>query len=393
MARRRVDKPSFLKALRHELGEVETVNRNDIARVCVKNNQDFPFWFVNPLKYRDGRGIYSVKRLEKDLNTTTMQHENRTSAVALQAPMRGSSPIFSDSLVPKRAKGYVPFGHHQFVKTIIGSGKFYAVYITGLSGNGKTFMVEQVCAELEREMIRANITIETDEDDLLGGFRLVDGHTEWQDGPAVIAAERGAVLLLDECDLGSNKLLCLQPVLEGRPFYLKKVNRWVTPKAGFTIAATANTKGKGSEDGRYIGTNVMNDAFLERFAVTMEQEYPDRKIEIKILNKVLEMNNTPDEDFVEKLTHWADINRKMFNEGQFQEVISTRRLVHICNAFSMFKDRLVAVQMCLARFDKDTQASLVSHYNKVDSNTMEMPEEEEAIVDVVDQLSKKKIQF
>jgi MoxR-like ATPase len=241
------------------------------------------------------------------------------------------------------------------------------MYITGLSGNGKTMMIEQVCAAEKREMVRVNITIETDEDDLLGGFRLVDGRTVWQNGPVIVAMERGAVLLLDEVDLGSNKMMCLQPVLEGKSIYLKKINKVITPAAGFNIIATANTKGKGSDDGRFIGTNVMNEAFLERFSITMEQEYPSAKTEEKILTNVLAASGVIDGDFVKKLVSWADIVRKSFYEGAVSEIISTRRLVHICEAYAIFnQNREKAIQLCLNRFDLDTKASFLDLYKKLD---------------------------
>ena len=228
-------------------------------------------------------------------------------------------------------------------------------------------MVEQVCASEKREMVRVNVTIETDEDDLIGGFRLVDGRTVWQNGPVVVAMERGAVLLLDEVDLGSNKLMCLQPVLEGKPIYLKKINKVITPMPGFNIIATANTKGKGSDDGRFIGTNVMNEAFLERFSITMEQEYPSAKTEQKILMNVLEASGIQDEDFTSKLVSWADIIRKSFYEGAVSEIISTRRLVHICEAYAIFgQNRKKAIQLCLNRFDVDTKNSFMDFYEKLD---------------------------
>jgi MoxR-like ATPase len=261
----------------------------------------------------------------------------------------------------------VPFGNFTDVRQIINSRKFYPMYVTGLSGNGKTMMIEQVCAVEKREMIRVNVTIETDEDDLLGGFRLVDGRTVWQNGPVIVAMERGAVLLIDEVDLGSNKLMCLQPVLEGKPVYLKKINKVITPMPGFNIVATANTKGKGSDDGRFIGTNIMNEAFLERFSITMEQEYPSIKTEEKILSNVLGASGIEDKDFVSKLVQWADVIRKSFYEGAVSEIISTRRLVHICEAFIIFgQKREKAIQLCLNRFDIDTKNSFLDLYKKLD---------------------------
>jgi MoxR-like ATPase len=278
--------------------------------------------------------------------------------------------------VPDKAKGYVPFGHFPDVRMIIKSGKFYPTYITGLSGNGKTMMIEQIAAQEKRELVRANITKETDEDDLIGGFRLIDGKTVWQNGPVIVAMERGAILLLDEVDLGDAKLMCLQPVLEGKPIYLKKINRVVTPAPGFNILATANTKGKGSDDGRFIGTNVMNEAFLERFSITFEQEYPPLKTEAKILNNVLGASGIEDQDFADKLVNWADMIRKAFYDGAVSDIISTRRLVHICEAYAIFgRDREKAIKLCLNRFDVDTKGGFWDLYAKLDETVAPKPTE------------------
>ena len=244
---------------------------------------------------------------------------------------------------------------------------FYPVFVTGLSGNGKTLMIEQIHAELKKELIRVNITIETDEDDLLGGFRLVNGETKFVPGPVIDAMERGCTLLLDECDLGSNKLMCLQPVLEGKGVYLKKVNKWVTPKQGFNVMATANTKGKGSEDGRFIGTNVLNEAFLERFAITIEQPYADKKVESKIVIGSMNKYGKVDEKFAENLVTWAEVIRKTFYEGGVDEIISTRRLDHVVKAYSIFKDKVKAIDLCVARFDDDTKESFLNLYSKIDA--------------------------
>ena len=266
------------------------------------------------------------------------------------------------NLVPSKDANYVPFGNFTDVKKIIQSGIFYPTFITGLSGNGKTFSVEQACAQLNRELIRVNITIETDEDDLIGGFRLVNGETVWHNGPVIEALERGAVLLLDEVDLASNKILCLQSVLEGKGVYLKKINRYVRAAKGFTVVATANTKGKGSDDGRFIGTNVLNEAFLERFPITLEQTYPTAAIEQKIL-----LNEGCDQQFVENLVKWANAIRKTFFDGGVDEIITTRRLVHIVQANSIFNDRIKAVTSCINRFDEDTKMSFIDLYTKVDA--------------------------
>ena len=268
--------------------------------------------------------------------------------------------------VPEKDPNYVPFGNSSSLKKIISSRLFYPVFITGLSGNGKTLGVEQTCAALGRELIRVNITIETDEDDLIGGFRLVNGDTVWHNGPVIEALNRGAVLLLDEIDLASNKILCLQSILEGKGVFLKKTGTYVKPAAGFTVIATANTKGKGSDDGRFVGTNVLNEAFLERFPVTFEQDYPSASIETKILSNV-----GSDLQFAENLVKWAGVIRKTFFDGGVDEVITTRRLVHIVQAYKIFGDRLTAITNCVNRFDEDTKQSFLDLYTKVDAGENE----------------------
>jgi midasin (ATPase involved in ribosome maturation) len=397
----------FFNAALSDLGNVDVVTRQQILDVCENHDLKSPAWFTNNPEYRAGRGKYSLKLAMRDSNfknsklvvkpaPATKVVESADSDVdtvesvqmagAAVIPMNSTiASITSDavSLVPSRASGYVPFGHYNDVRKIIGSTRFYPMYITGLSGNGKTMMVEQVCAIEKRECIRVNITIETDEDDLLGGFRLIDGRTVWQNGPVINAMERGAVLLLDEVDLGSNKLMCLQPVLEGKAVFLKKINKLITPAKGFTIVATANTKGKGSEDGRFIGTNVMNEAFLERFSITLEQEYPAARVETKILKNVLSSVNVEDADFVKKLVNWAEIVRKTFLEGGISEIISTRRLVHICEAYGIFNDKSKAIALCLNRFDPDTKRSFMELYDKLDdSNVPVEPSASEAAKEV-----------
>ena len=277
---------------------------------------------------------------------------------AYEAPSANSSANY----IPEKDDSYVPFGNFNSVRKVISSRKFYPIFITGLSGNGKTMSVEQACAAAKRELIRVNITIETDEDDLIGGFRLVDGDTVWHNGPVLEALERGAVLLLDEIDLASNKILCLQSVLEGKGVFLKKIGRYVNPSNGFTVIATANTKGKGSEDGRFVGTNILNEAFLERFPVTFEQDYPSATIETKIL-----LNAGCDQEFADNLVKWAGIIRKTFFDGGVDEVITTRRLVHIVQAYDIFGNRLDAITKCVNRFDDDTKQSFLDLYTKVDA--------------------------
>ena len=275
------------------------------------------------------------------------------------------------NLIPDKDDTFVSFGNFTDVKKVVQSGIFYPVFITGLSGNGKTFSIEQSCAQLKRELIRVNITIETDSDDLLGGFRLVNGETVWHNGPVVEAMERGAILLLDEIDLASNKIMCLQSILEGKGVFLKKIGKHVLPKAGFNVIATANTKGKGSDDGRFIGTNVLNEAFLERFPITFEQEYPTVSVETKILTKVAESLKIPmigeHTDFIKHLCTWSEIIRKTFNDGGIDEVISTRRLVHIIKAYSIFGKKDKAIKVCLNRFDDETKSTFVELYDKIDA--------------------------
>ena len=274
-----------------------------------------------------------------------------------------ATPVIKQSLVPSKDANYVPFGNYADVKKIIQSKIFYPAFITGMSGNGKTFGVEQACAALGRELIRVNITVETDEDDLIGGFRLVNGSTVWHNGPVIEALERGAILLLDEIDLASNKILCLQSILEGNGIFLKKIGRFVRPAKGFNIFATANTKGKGSDDGRFIGTNVLNEAFLERFPVTFEQSYPSVKTEEKILNLLCD-----DKEFCKRLVDWGDIIRKTFYDGGVEEIISTRRLVHIVNAYKIWKNKEKAIQVCVNRFDDETKQAFLDLYDKVDAD-------------------------
>ena len=312
--------------------------------------------------YKSGRGKW---------NLTVQERLEQT----LAAP--AAMPAVEQNLVPSKDPNYVPFGNYSDIKKILQSRIFYPTFITGLSGNGKTFSVEQACAVLNRELIRVNITIETDEDDLIGGFRLVNGETVWHNGPVVEALERGAVLLLDEVDLASNKILCLQSILEGKGVFLKKTGRYVQPKEGFNVIATANTKGKGSDDGRFIGTNVLNEAFLERFALTFEQEYPTPATESKILKMVAMSLAVADHDFCENLANWADIIRKTFRDGGVDEVISTRRLVHIMRAFAIWGDRMKAIKVCVNRFDDETKQSFIELYDKIDAG-VDLNQEEES---------------
>ena len=295
--------------------------------------------------------------------------------------------IEMQNLVPSEFEGFVPWGHFATIKKIVQSGMFYPVFVTGLSGNGKTLMVEQIHAKLKKELIRVNITIETDEDDLLGGFRLINGETKFVPGPVIDAMERGCTLLLDECDLGSNKLLALQPVLEGKGIYLKKVNKWVTPKKGFNVMATANTKGKGSEDGRFIGTNILNEAFLERFAITIEQPYATATTEKKIVLGSMKKYDKVDKEFADNLVTWADVIRKTFFEGGVDELISTRRLDHIVKAYAIFDDKMKSIELCVARFDEDTKESFMDLYTKIDAGVDPLAEPTEIEQDDADRSS------
>ena len=307
---------------------------------------------------------FSVGRGKWNLEVTTRAVENIEKSFSAPAVQ----PVVQQNLVPLKDDTFVKFGSFNDVRNIIKSKQFYPTFVTGLSGNGKTFGVEQACAQLNRELIRVNITIETDEDDLIGGFRLIDGNTVWHNGPVVEALERGAVLLLDEVDLASNKILCLQPILEGKGIFLKKIGRFVQPTAGFNVVATANTKGKGSDDGRFIGTNVLNEAFLERFPVTFEQDYPAPSIEKKILGGVAANLGITDTDFIARLVDWGDIIRKTFYDGGIEEIISTRRLVHIVRAFSIFGDKMKSIQVCVNRFDDETKQAFLELYDKVDAD-------------------------
>ena len=341
------------------------VNFVDELRDEFGNNIDASHVKKFATKYAVGYATVSRKlkqfQVKKGTWNLTIQEGREILTKALSAP--SVIPSVEQNLIPEVVNTFVPFGNFNDVKKIIQSGIFYPAFITGLSGNGKTFSVEQACAKANRELIRVNISIETDEDDLIGGFRLVDGNTVWHNGPVVEALERGAVLLLDEIDLASNKILCLQSILEGKGVFLKKIGKYVKPAKGFTVVATANTKGKGSEDGRFVGTNVLNEAFLERFPVTFEQNYPHPATELKILEALC-----TDKEFCKRLTDWADIIRKTFFDGGIDEVISTRRLVHIVKAYEIFGNRAKAITTCISRFDEETKEAFQQLYDKVDAD-------------------------
>ena len=374
-------KKRFVDLASVKYGEGAVMTREEVKAFVKEADLGWVSWFVRA-PYRVGTGkfklpvngdmITPVKPKKLKLPVMKKIEVDEESVVAYHNP--------PENLIPEKDPLYVPFGNFNDVYTIIKSGRYYPAFITGLSGNGKTFMVEQACAKAKREYFRVNITVETDEDDLLGHYALIDGNTVWQDGPVVKAMERGAILLLDEIDLASSKIMCLQPVLEGKGVFLKKVNRFVSPSVGFNVLATANTKGKGSEDGRFIGTNILNEAFLERFPITVEQEYPSMSVERKILDKVFaSLDITEYGDFAEKLVTWADIIRKTFYEGGIDEIIATRRLVHIVNAYAIFGDRKKAIEMCIARFDDDTKTSFLDLYSKCDSEVVVTEESTETV--------------
>ena len=366
---------AFVQAARESLGEsTNLVDRADILSVVEESGMSYPQWLVKGDTLKKSRGLFHLPNDRGEIgevmtvqNTSGPVPSEIRSAVIQMAPSAISVMEEEDSYVPEKFEGYVPWGNFNILKEVLKSRIFYPMFITGLSGNGKTLMVKEICARLKREYVRANITVETDEDDLIGGFRLLNGETVWHDGPVVTAMKRGALLLLDEIDLASNKIMCLQPVLEGSSIYLKKIGKWVHPAAGFNVIATANTKGQGSDDGRFIGTNVMNESFLERFPVTIEQSYPTNKIEEKILVNELAKQDKVEGEFVGNLVKWADVIRKTFYEGGVDEIISTRRLVHIVNAFSIFDDKLKAISMCISRFDTETKESFLDLYSKVDA--------------------------
>jgi len=336
----------------------------DVRGYCASHGVSYPTVTRRLEEYKVGRGKWNLEVTQETVEE--LEHTYQAPAVM---------PASEQNLIPQKDDTFVKFGNFSDVKKIIQSRIFYPTFITGLSGNGKTLTVEQACSQLGRELIRVNITVETDEDDLIGGFRLVGGETVWHNGPVIEALQRGAVLLLDEIDLASNKILCLQSILEGKGVFLKKIGKWVAPTEGFQVFATANTKGKGSEDGRFIGTNVLNEAFLERFPVTFEQEYPSPAIEAKILGKTCD-----DDQFTTKLVDWADIIRKTFYDGGIAEIISTRRLVHIVKAYKIFGDKAKAIQVCINRFDDETKQAFLELYDKVDAD-FQMPEFKQFAID------------
>jgi len=381
------NKKQLVEALFAEYGKTE-LTRSEINSYIDDNGLKNPGWLKSD-KYKIGRGVYTLPVDGNDVSPVVKEVKQKSKVETAESvdTVNKAAMIISSltgNIVPTKDDVFVPWGHFKDIKSIVSSKQFYPIFITGLSGNGKTMNVQQACAQSKRECIRVNITIETDEDDLLGGYRLQDGQTVWQNGPVIEAMERGALLLLDEIDLASNKIMCLQPILEGNGVFLKKINKFVQPANGFNVIATANTKGQGSDDGKFIGTNVLNEAFLERFPITVEQSYPTNKIENKILDNVMsdkKLTRKQDEKFATDLVNWADIIRKTFYEGGVDEIISTRRLVHIVEAFSIFKNKMKAIEMCTNRFDLDTKTSFLDLYTKIDGGedvaTWGQPEVEE----------------
>jgi len=375
---------------------LKTYGKDELTKNELKAaNKEFgyayaPQWLTKNKHYKIGRGLFKLPNIDdkvvdkKEVVSKPKVVEEKDNKVSEAAYIVSS---LTGDIVPKKESTFVSFGNQPDLKSIIKSGMFYPVFITGLSGNGKTLGVTQACAENRRELIRVNVTIETDEDDLLGGYRLREGQTVWQNGPVIEAMERGAMLLLDEIDLASNKIMCLQPILEGSGIFVKKINKYIKPLKGFNVIATANTKGQGSEDGKFIGTNVLNEAFLERFPITFEQKYPSVKIEEKILIKNLEKSGKKNKDFCQKLVTWADVIRKTYFDGGVDEIISTRRLVHIIQAYTIFNDKQKAIEVCTNRFDDDTKNSFVELYGKVDAGaTAEQIAEESRKAEVAEQV-------
>ena len=362
-------KQKFVDAASGKFGEGVVITKEQIYEVVQENEIGWPYWFTSK-DFRVDRGKFRLPIESSSLPSEIPQIipealvEKVKEIPSTAANLMMSTDI--ENMVPDKFTGFVPWGHYKDIKSMIKSKIFYPIFVTGLSGNGKTLNIQQACAELKRECVRVNVTIETDEDDLIGGFRMVSGETKFNLGPVAIAMERGAVLLLDEIDLASNKIMCLQPVLEGNGIYVKKINRYIKPAPGFTVIATANTKGKGSDDGRFIGTNILNEAFLERFPVTMEQPYPAVATEKKIIIGSMTKYGKLDEEFADRLVTWAEVIRKSFYDGAVDEIISTRRLDHIVKAYAIFGNRMKAIELCVNRFDEDTKASFLDLYSKVD---------------------------
>ena len=371
----------FLDAAAEQFPNQVEFSKSTVKKICATAGIPKPSWLFRNPQFKAGYGTYSIESVvpENYTQPVPVQAVQTVETVPVPTSTVGVNVLDENiSVIPSIMDNYVPFGHFKDLKSILKSGIFFPVFITGLSGNGKTLMVEQICAKLKKELFRVNITIETDEDDLIGSNTLINGNIVFKEGPVLKAMRKGAVLLLDEVDLASNKIMCLQSILEGGGYLIKKTGEFVKPAEGFTVVATANTKGKGSEDGRFIGTNILNEAFLERFAICLEQEYPPVTTEKKIVKGDFAILGVNDDDFADKLVDWADVIRKSFYEGAVDEVISTRRLVHIAKAYSMFNDKLKSIEVCLARFDEDTKASFLDLYTKVDEGVNPLGDELES---------------
>jgi len=364
---KRADKKQKFFNLLNSLGK-PTATLAEIKSACTESGMKSAYFFTKQEENRVGRGLYHVPNALCNMQTNVIP----MSAIVEKSKDKIVSVVTdldSTNLVPTAYRNYVPFGNFSDVLAIVESKRFFPVFISGHSGNGKTMSIEQACAKAKRKFVCISMTPETDESDLLGNYVLIDGSMQWRDGPVTTAARQGAVLCIDEIDYGAQNLSSLQRVLEGKPFMLKKKGELVNPAEGFTVFATANTKGKGSEDGRYMFTNVLNEAFLERFRTTMEQEFPPLKTERKIIEKELVSVGKDDKDFAEKLVTWAEVIRKTFADGGCDEVISTRRLVHIIETYGIFGDKVKAIKLCLNRFDMDTQMSFFDLYTKIDAGT------------------------
>ena len=379
---KQVDRERLQEALEAKDNGTSVFTRKQIIEIATEIGLGFPAWLINKPTFKVDRGVYNLAPMFQGsgLNVQTAPVvaprvplevvETQLPAELVQAKLK----VEVSDLIVAKDKTFVPFGFYKDLKKVLQGNMFYPIFISGLSGNGKTTMAEQVCAALKREAIRVNVSIETDEDDLIGGNTLIDGNVVYREGPVLTAMKRGAVLILDEIDRGSNKLMCLQAILEGKPYFNKKTGETVTPAPGFNIVATANTKGRGSDDGKFISANILDEAFLERFAITVEQEYPTMATEKKIVIKKMERVNNVDEGFATHLVTWSDVIRKTYYEGAIDELISTRRLEHIVNAYAVFGDKKKAVQLCVNRFDDDTKEAFIDLYTKVDP-TVELTEE------------------
>jgi len=388
-------KANFLAALARVVGEPKSVadavySRDDCNAALTSNiahgeesYKVLPAWLVQDPSRRAGRGLYRIP----EMVSVTVENSSESSEeiLASSAPCGKLSDMSSSnnynlvaspsdiSLVPAKNDTFVPWGHHEDITAILASKQFAPVYITGMSGNGKTTMVEQICAASGRDLIRVNITAETDEDDLIGGFRLINGETKFVFGGVVQAMQRGAILLLDEIDLGTERMMCLQPVLEGKGIYVKKIGQFVKPAHGFNVVATANTKGKGESD-RFVGTRCLNEAFMDRFSYWFEQDYADRTVEARIIIRKMKAFGREDKDFANFLVKWAETIRLGFKEGGLDDIITTRRLEEICKAFAIFNDKQKAIRLTLTRFDSATQEAFFNLYTKIDPTILPPPE-------------------